>query len=731
MQYAHTKDGLGPEHWEPLEEHLRDVARLAGAFAEAIGAERWGQLAGWWHDVGKYSAAFQRYLHAAGGGEAHLEEQPGRVDHSTVGAQHAWRTLGEPAGTLLAYCIAGHHAGLPDAETESDGSLAVRLRKAIEPIEQAPQQVLQQQPPSLPELAWATDDKGRAFQAAVFCRMLFSCLVDADFLATEAFMAPERGEGRVVARRPAMGDLEAEVLAAIERKAAGAEPTGVNEHRQGILRACLQAAEREPGLFSLTVPTGGGKTLASLALGLRHARLHGLRRVIYAIPFTSIIEQNADVFREALGQRGDLVLEHHSNLDPARESRWSRLAAENWDAPVVVTTNVQLLESLFAARSGRCRKLHRIAGSVIVLDEVQTLPVDLLEPSLAVLRELSRNYGCTIVLCSATQPAVAEREDFTIGLSGVREIIDDRSALFDALKRVTVQHEGRLSDADLVDGLAEQPQVLCIVNTRRHAAELYGQLTERRDAIHLSANMCPAHRSAIVADICERLRAGEPCAVISTQLIEAGVDVDFPVVYRAMAGLDSVAQAAGRCNREGRRARGQVYLFEPEQPIPPGPLRQTADTTAELLGRFDDLLSVEAIEAYFGLHYWKRKADWDRHEVMRCFRSGGRTLDFREAEERYRLIRQEQKPIIVPWGKRGRELVDQLRRPTPPGRDLSRAVQRYIVQIPEHVWTGLLQADGEVLHERFAVLANERMYDERLGLMVEESGVWNPEAFIG
>ena len=440
--YAHTLESRPPEEWEPLEAHLRLTAEGAGSFpgaagfAEAFGCRDWGRVLGLWHDLGKYSAEFQARLRAAEGGEAHLESQGRKVDHSTAGAQHA-RNVFSHIGTILAHCIAGHHAGLldqVDAGTGTGGTLSARLKKQADGIADAlaaaPEAIRTAPDLSLPAFQWLASVRARSFQVGVWCRMLYSCLVDADYLATERFVCPDRSADReqvqpgIQAMRTA---LEAH-LAALMRKAAATagESNEVNRQRRAVLEACQQAAAQEPGLFSLTVPTGGGKTLSSLAFALKHAEQHSLRRVVYAIPFTSIIEQNADVFRRALGEVGErAVLEHHSNFEPTREDRWARLATENWDAPLIVTTNVQLFESLFANRPSRCRKLHRIARSVIVLDEVQTLPVELLTPTLAMLQELCRNYGCTVVLCSATQPAVAEREDFAIGLTGVREIVPD------------------------------------------------------------------------------------------------------------------------------------------------------------------------------------------------------------------------------------------------------------------------------------------------------------------
>ncbi len=388
--FAHTKEGRPPEEWEPLDEHLRGVGSLARDFAAAFGSGACGELVGLWHDLGKYSRAFQDYLRAsAGGDDPHRSEVLGRVDHSTAGAQHAAR-LGVP-GRLLAYCIAGHHAGLPDDEGGESG-LSSRLEKRVEPTDAVPPELLAKPLPPLPKLDLGGNRERAPFALAFWTRMLFSCLVDADFLATEWFMNPERA-----AQRPKSRVMPAQLLGRLDehldQKQRTAADTAVNRRRREVLAACRDKADLAPGLFSLNVPTGGGKTLSSLAFALTHAVAHGLRRVVYAIPFTSIIEQTADVFRTTLGDLRSEVLEHHSNMepdDPERQSVRSRLAAENFDAPLVVTTNVQLFEALFANRTSRCRKLHRLARSVIILDEAQTLPPRLLAPTLAALEEFAR-----------------------------------------------------------------------------------------------------------------------------------------------------------------------------------------------------------------------------------------------------------------------------------------------------------------------------------------------------
>ena len=546
-----------------LREHLFKTAELAATFADAFGFRQWGRLCGLWHDLGKYSQAFQRKIQAAAGDEAHLEAKA-RVDHSTAGALYSVERFGI-AGRLMAYIVAGHHAGLPDWEADSTGRAALSQRLLNKELldadlaDRVPVEILEQAFPA---------EKPIGRDPAFWLRMLFSCVVDADFLDTEEFFDPEKAAQR--GGYPALSELLAPFSAYMKGKEARAPDTVVNRIRAGILARCIEKAKDPPGIFSLTVPTGGGKTLSSMAFALHHAAIHGQRRVIYVIPYTSIIEQTADQFREIFG---DAVVEHHSNLDvndEERETPRSRLACENWDAPIIVTTSVQFFESLFAARTSRCRKLHNIAGSVVVLDEAQLLPPEFLRPILKALDELRKHYGVTIVLCTATQPALGPHKSpgFSFeGLEGIREIMEDPANLFDSLKRVEVKLPEKIHEPltweELADDLARLPSVLCIVNRRDDCRLLWSLMP--KGTFHLSALMCGAHRSNRIAEIKARLKAGLPTRVVSTQLVEAGVDLDFPVVYRAMAGLDSIAQAAGRCNREGLLAKGVLTVFIPAQ----------------------------------------------------------------------------------------------------------------------------------------------------------------------
>ncbi len=716
------------------------VAEMASGFAASFGAAEWGYAAGLWHDLGKYSDAFQNYLYRAGGQDYHYAELHEHIDHTSAGAHHAVETF-PILGHLLAYAIAGHHAGLLDGIGEG-ACLEKRLRKhlgywkhGIPRLPEAPQLTL----PRFLEEALnkrGSNPKGTAFTFSFFVRMLFSCVVDADFLDTERFMDP----GKCDTRPSWPDDIFARMETALDRHVEGisSNDTVVQMERRKVREACLAAAEHEPGLFSLTVPTGGGKTLSSLAFALRHARRFGLTRIIYVIPFTSIIEQNADVFRgvfSPLLKEGlpDPVLEHHSAVDSEQETAESRLAAENWAAPLVVTTSVQFYESLFAHRVRRCRKLHNMARSVIILDEVQKIPVDYLHPCLAALQELTDNYGCSAVLCTATQPALHRRADFPIGLEAVREIIDSPLRLYGLLKRVQVQDLGELNDDELVRRLQEQERVLCIVNTRRHARELFDRLGDSGDAIHLSAAMCPAHRTEVLDDIRKRMADGRACRVVSTQLVEAGVDLDFPVVYRSMAGLDSIAQAAGRCNRNGMLERGVTYLFRSERGKQEAFLRDTINAAIQLLGNenvpplYEDLLSLEAVEHYFRLYFWEQQGRWDSRGILEMLNLENRKdlpflFQFCAIGEKFRLIEDTGKPVIVPLGEEGAQLCHELRRRPPVGlSDLLRRLQRFTVQVPQRLWFREMGRSFEMIHDRFPVLiAPEIHYDSRLGLVLED-----------
>ncbi|MCC6610302.1 MAG: CRISPR-associated helicase Cas3' [Burkholderiales bacterium] len=708
-----------------LEAHLEAVSALASEFASRFGSGDWARVAGLWHDLGKYRPAFQRYIRTVSGSQtdAHIETTPGRVDHSTAGALHAIERFGtDPRGRILAYLIAGHHAGLPDWHSDETGGAALTARLAAQNRHLFEEVRAQSLPSGLLDVRLpATPPLGGRAGFALWVRMLFSCLVDADFLDTEAFMSSERA----AARRgfPEIGRLRDQLEAHMQVLEATAPPTSVNRVRADVLQRCRARAADAPGVFSLTVPTGGGKTLASLAFALHHAALHGKRRIVYAIPYTSIIEQTADVFREIFGD--DAIVEHHSaaEVDESREDHRTRLACENWDAPIVVTTNVQLFESLFSARTSRTRKLHSIVDGVVILDETQLLPPDFLQPLLDAINGLARHYGVTFVLSTATQPALASTRWFgggIRGLDGVRELIEAPAVLYAQLRRVDVNMPEdltkRVSWPEIANALGRHESVLCIVNSRRECRELHRLMPA--GTIHLSALMCGQHRAEVIARLKQMLRRGEPVRVVSTQLVEAGVDVDFPVVYRALAGLDAIAQAAGRCNREGRLSRGQMVVFVPPAPSPAGILRKAEQTAVGILaGGGVDPLSHDAFPRYFAGLY--ARIEPDKHGIVDLLTAGAGEAEvaFRTASSRFRLIDdREQQPVFVRYGEGGRWL--DVLRATGPERWLMRKLQRYCVSIRSQELHALLRS-GDVTELSPGIFAQTSgaLYDSAVGLL--------------
>lgn len=748
-------DALAHSGGHLLATHLQSVGAMAAGFSAAFepstATRRWAYLAGLWHDLGKYRPGFQRYLQQSDDPDAHIESKVGGREktHSAAGALWAIQTLGESHGAngaraarVLAYLIAGHHAGLDDW----NGGLNERLTKADSLIEL--QEALGAHPPEsilsqcdfLPDLSQIP---GGSAGFALWTRLLFSCLVDADFLDTEAHF-----DAGKPARRDGFPTLE-QMRAALDEymtaktTAIGATASTVNTLRADILRQCRDKATLSAGFFSLTVPTGGGKTLSSLAFALKHTQTHGKRRVIYAIPYTSIIEQTVDVFREVFKDLGDEVLiEHHSQADAADkdETARSRLACENWDAPLIVTTNVQLFESLFAAKTSRCRKLHNLVNSVIVLDEAQQLPPEFLQPILDVLNLLVKHYGVTVVLCTATQPALSTTDYFDAsknlqGLENVREIIDDPDALFDVLKRVNVQlpQDWSLSTpwADIAQQLTEEDCVLAIVSTRKAARELQRLLPP--GTLHLSALMCGAHRKAVIDQIKARLKAKregkdlEPLRVVSTQLVEAGVDIDFPVVYRALAGLDSIAQAAGRCNREGRLdGKGRVVVFVPPELPPMGHLRKGAVACISTLhGNTADPLARSLFATYFQKFY--QSVELDGKGVCKLLAVEPKSLGvkFRSAAEAFRLIDDQDSATVVVRYEPHREELEKLLATLAsegPKRWLMRKLQRYTVSIHKRVADKMLMQGSLTLPMPGLYVQQQvdGLYDGLLGLQIEE-----------
>ncbi len=746
--YAHSDDSSDREHWHRLSEHLEATGARAAAFLDPVGGAEFGRVAGLLHDLGKYTQEFQRRL--AGGA---------RVNHSTAGAKVAIDRYGGRVGKMLGFCIAGHHAGL--ANGVNGGAITALVDRLNEPVPEL-DPIWEQEivlPADLPVPRVRPRDREAAgFCAAFFIRMLFSALVDADYLDTEAYYARQDGAPKLRGRHPALSELRERVDARLDDLAEDAAASAVNDLRREVLAHVRGKAGESRGLFSLTVPTGGGKTLTSLAFALDHALRHDLSRVIYVIPYMSIIEQTAAVFREALRGDGadalDFVIEHHSTFDEnrigCRESRDKlRLAMENWDAPIIVTTAVQFFESLFANRPSRCRKLHNIANSVVILDEAQTLPLKFLRPCVTALDELARNWRTSVVLCTATQPALAGSDGFAGGFDNVRELAPEPPRLYRTLERTRMRHAGQMDDAELAERLGTSPQALCIVNTRRHARELYSEfIANLEGAAHLTTLMCPLHRREKLSAVREGLAEGVPVRLVATSLVEAGVDVDFPVVWRAEAGLESIIQAAGRCNREGRMARGDVFVFEPaeaEGRKPPPEVGQSADAARSVMRLHpDDPMSLNAINDYFSELYWlKGDEALDAKQILRQLRERRRHLDFpfETIATEFRLIETPMVPVIVPW--RGADddddtaerLREELRWVERPG-GIARKLQPYVVQIPPRARASLISAGAaepvrkEDFDHQFVVVTNPDLYSSEIGLTWDDPSFMKAEGLL-
>ncbi len=639
---------------QSLHDHMVGVARRAAEFTDVFGSASFGEWLGWWHDGGKVAEDVQGYLR----GETDWQRGP---DHSSVGMLEAWEKA-----PYLANIVAGHHSGLSDAvdlkervvKKHEEVRVTEAWRLAAELLERKVETPSSAQVPSFLRRG---DEKTQRRRISFWQRMLHSALIDADRLDAAAHGHPDiaRLEKVEPPSLVALRDILEINQEALIRKS---RSTPVNRVREEVYRACIDKAELAPGYFSLTVPTGGGKTRSVLVFSLRHAVKHKQRRVVMVLPYTSIIEQNAAVYRDILGP--EAVLEHHSAVhqrDPNDGEEWDEdterkttLAAENWDASVIVTTTVQFFESLFAAKNSRLRKLHRLARSVIVLDEAQTLPPELLVPTLEVLRFLVEDYGCTIVFCTATQPAfrASYGDPYTTRFDGfpITEIIPDPPKLYSQLRRVTyeVKTEEPWSWERVAAEMQSESQSLAIVNAVDDAQDLF-DILDHPHAFHLSTRLCPAHRRRVLDEVIRRLRAGQPVYLVATQVVEAGVDISFPLVLRALGPLDSIIQAGGRCNREGEvKGYGRVIVFKPEDgKMPPGAYQAGTDQTLALLKQYQDgfadrLHSPDLPSEYFQRLYGTQNLD--KHNIRRTEEDG----QFRETSRRYRFI-EETIGVVVPY----------------------------------------------------------------------------------
>jgi CRISPR-associated helicase Cas3/CRISPR-associated endonuclease Cas3-HD len=682
--FAHSSSGAGGE-FEPLHEHLALVGERAARYASAFGAAEEARLAGLMHDLGKYSDLFQRRLK----GEAH------GLDHWTPGLL-AMRTEWAQGAMAAALAVQGHHVGLQSAMGKrikddlrallSNHPLGLRLTETSASVLLERFSADGLKVPPAPEQPLFSSG-ALPVDGMLDVRMLFSALVDADYIETEAHFNRSREGQRAYRQEGATLDADAAWRALqahmdeVRRKSEASED--IAAVRNDLFTACTEAAKLDRGTFTLSAPTGSGKTLAMLAFALLHAQKHNLRRVVIVIPYLTIIEQTVRIYRaifeKALGL--DFVLEHHSlsgsrpnaleeDEVAGRATENAAICSENWDAPLVVTTSVQCLQSLFANRPGACRKLHRLANSVILFDEVQTIPGALAVPTLAALSHLSARYGASVVFSTATQPAFAHLDSVVkrYGAHGwqPREIVaspgkQGSETLFQRSRRTQIHWDIETSTpwTALAKRLADLPRVLCIVNLKRHALLLTKLLTDAGvpDVFHLSTNMCPAHREVILKDVEERLKVGS-CRVIATQCVEAGVDIDFPVVYRALGPLESIAQAAGRCNRHGNSPeRRPVWVFRPEpEPdgkslYPPGGYEQATDMTMALYKeRGEDAMDID--EPSLFETYYKRLYDlMDGAKVSKNLDLAIKDLDFVATAENYRVINKDAINLLVPYDK--------------------------------------------------------------------------------
>ena len=652
------------------------------------------------HDIGKYSAAFQKRLQGGA-----------KVDHATAGAIECAK-LNCP---FDACAVIGHHSRLPDfgnltTDQPGDSTFSGRIKKGISggisPYDYDNRLETPESPPYQDDL----------LSLSFWIRMLYSCLVDADFLDTERFMENKASEA----------DTYDSLSVLLNRLEAYIKPwwnptNELNRNRCRILKECLESGALDKGLYTLTVPTGGGKTIASLAFALKHAVAHGMKRVIYVIPYTSIIEQNAAVFKKILGSKN--VVEHHSNMtfaadseSPAEVSRKIR-ATENWDSPVIVTTAVQFFESMYANRSSKCRKLHNIANSVIIFDEAQMIPTEHLNPCVAAIANLVSHFECTAVLCTATQPALTDLFQKFAPDCKIKELCSETNNLYNQFRRVTFRKIGKQSTQSLADELSSCNQVLCIVNSRKAAQEIFSLLPQD-GRFHLSTLMCPAHRQEVLGIIRNRLNNDLPCRVVSTSLIEAGVDIDFPAVYREMAGLDSILQAAGRCNREGKREVSQsvVTIFESETPPPPL-FRINIGACTEALQYDADPADLETVKHYFNSLRSLIGENIDKSNIISAISNGisGCMLPFETVANRFNLIDNSTRTVYIPLEK-GAELIEKITDNTATRSDY-RAAGRYSVSIYEQHYQSLLSSGAlNTLSDDSAVLTDLSLYSSEMGL---------------
>ena len=719
------------ERVQSLTDHLDGTMRLAEGFGAGMGLGAEAGLLGKIHDKGKDTPTFQDYIYG---------RKRGRVDHSTAGAKSFFENKDIGWLRLIgALCVAGHHTGIPDLGSRVDctgtSTLNGRMKKCIPSIRHPQRYLIDSTCLNVNHLNTFIEN-GNALDVMILTRMLFSCLVDADFLDTEAFMNNQPVRKNEFS---SLKEIAAMFWSRLEEDGYFRPKNALNGKRCEILHTCMQKGEGKQGLYSLTVPTGGGKTISSMAFAMKQAMKWQKERIIYVIPYLSIIEQTADVFRAFLGNHA--VLESHSQVDydslpeegseeAGRLAERMKLAAENWDAPVVITTNEQFFESLYANKTSRCRKLHNIANSVIILDEAQMMPVDFLKPCLHALEQLVHYYGCTVVLCSATQPELGRYLQKNPIQKNPIEIMENVGELFQFFKRVTFDIDGETDYAEIAKKLDECEQVLCIASTKKEAEKIFELLDG--EAMYLSTNLCPAHRREIIREMKTRLRDGKPCRVVSTSIISVGVDIDFPVVYLQYTGLDSLIQGAGRCNREGRQSlqKSRAHIFWTKESKKSLFMRKEKQVTDMVRKKYsaEEMTEPSAIRTYFENWYQSNEGNLDYREIEKLAQS----LSFAEIGKRFHLIQDSTKSVFIPFDEKARNIKEQLMMGNR-SRQLMRAAGAYMINVRYSKAQGqsdfmklLTQGQIEMFpgDENLAYLVNMEDYDAELGLKIKsEDGV--------
>ena len=704
------------------EEHNHGVANLAEQFAGEFDCADWGKVIGLLHDKGKEKKDFQNYIRKKSEYDLNTPIWKDKT-HAYVGALLAKKYYGS-LSVFLSNPIMGHHAGLYDY-----GDFEAQMQRPL-PLEinSEWQNVKLTVPSRLSSL--------NAFDFHHFIRLLYSCLVDADFLDTERFM--DERSAILRGQKDNLQQLSVKLESYLAALSVKSVDSPVNRIRNIIQKKCLEKSKETPGFYSLTVPTGGGKTISSLVWAINHAKEFNKKRIIIAIPYTSIIVQTAEVLRNIFGEEN--VLEHHSNTnfddttDPDLKLKM-KLATENWDYPIIVTTNVQLFESMFSNKPSACRKLHNLCNSVLILDEVQTLPLEYLQPIVDGLKTFQRCFGTSVLFTTASLPALkgdckGSGLAMLNGIKEICEIIPASLCLHDKLRRTNLQFDDERSDYDAIaQRLSQHDRVLCIVNTRKDAQEIYSRLPDEGITLHLSRMMCPKHLSETIALIKKLLKDGNKkvIRVIATQLIEAGVDIDFPVVFRQEAGLDSILQAAGRCNREGKMAMGATYVFKLHRSLPSGYISNSVDAQTTLLRTQPnaDWFAPETMRNFF-VQLYSRTQNFDKADIGILLYKP-RELCFKTAASNFHLIENEGKSIIVNYDD-SLSLVEELKQKGP-NYSLMKRLGQYMVHVHDRDFKILLHGGfAEEIIEEVFVISDRNQYSEKVGLMLENH--WLDEILI-